>query len=74
MDASARPGNAVRRLALGRLAGQYGIVVSFVVLFVGLSFASPYFLTRLNLINVLRQISINGSDFSTVQGHKTRSK
>lgn len=50
----------MRRVALGRLAGQYGIVVSFVILFVGLSLASPYFLTRLNLVNVLRQISING--------------
>ena len=60
VDASVKPGKTVRRLALGRLAGQYGIIVSFVILFVGLSFASPYFLTRLNLVNVLRQISING--------------
>ena len=36
------------------------IIIAFVVLCVFLSFASPYFLIQSNLINVLRQVSING--------------
>ncbi len=41
-------------------ATRFGIMLALVVLCVGLSFASPYFLTRGNIINVLRQTSING--------------
>ncbi|AZO93289.1 ABC transporter permease [Halocella sp. SP3-1] len=37
-----------------------GIIVGLVLLGVILSFTSPYFLTTRNLINVLRQVSING--------------
>lgn len=43
-----------------RLIQQYGIVIAFVVLCVALSIASPFFLTTGNLLNVLRQTSING--------------
>ncbi|GAK55597.1 sugar ABC transporter [Candidatus Vecturithrix granuli] len=39
---------------------EYGIFVAFFVLCIVLAFASPYFLMPKNLINVLRQISING--------------
>ena len=49
-----------RQFALGTLAARYGIFLSFVVLFIILSFSNQYFLTSLNIINVLRQVSING--------------
>ncbi|PIE31859.1 sugar ABC transporter permease, partial [candidate division KSB3 bacterium] len=39
---------------------EYGIFVAFFVLCIVLAFASPYFLLPKNLINVLRQVSING--------------
>lgn len=42
------------------IVARYGIVISFVLLFVVLSIASPNFLSPNNLINVLRQVSING--------------
>ncbi|AYM82132.1 ABC transporter, Membrane component (putative high-affinity D-ribose transport protein) [Agrobacterium tumefaciens str. Kerr 14] len=42
------------------IIARYGIVISFVLLFVVLSVASPNFLSTNNLINVLRQVSING--------------
>lgn len=39
---------------------QYGIIIAFFLLCIALSFASEYFLTAKNIINVLRQTSING--------------
>lgn len=45
---------------VGTLIARYGIVISFVLLFVVLSLASPNFLSTNNLLNVLRQVSING--------------
>ena len=39
---------------------RFGIVVSFVVLIVALAASNQYFLTEANLLNVLRQVSING--------------
>jgi len=39
---------------------RYGIISAFIVLCVILSIISPYFLTRQNILNVLRQSSING--------------
>jgi putative xylitol transport system permease protein len=39
---------------------RYGIVIAFFALCVILAFANPYFLTRGNVVNVLRQTSING--------------
>ena len=50
---------AMRR-KIGTLLLEYGIYVAFLVLCITLAFASPYFLMPKNLINVLRQISING--------------
>ena len=43
-----------------KLFSKYGIYVAFVALFVVLAVASPTFLTSQNLINVLRQVSVNG--------------
>ena len=48
------------RRKIGGLLLEYGIIVAFFVLCLVLSFASPYFLMPKNLINVLRQVSING--------------
>jgi putative xylitol transport system permease protein len=45
---------------LGTLLSRYGVVVAFVVLCVALSLLNPYFLTPINILNVLRQASING--------------
>lgn len=39
---------------------RYGIFIAFVLLCVVLSFTSEYFLTPRNIVNVLRQTSING--------------
>ncbi|MDE1991251.1 MAG: ABC transporter permease [Rhizobiaceae bacterium] len=49
-----------REMNVGALISRYGIVISFVLLFVVLSIASPNFLSANNLLNVLRQVSING--------------
>lgn len=51
--------SAVLRQARGR-ARDYGIVVSFVVLFVALSFATTTFLTQQNMVNLLDQTAIVG--------------
>ena len=48
------------RLAGGQAMQRYGIVIAFVVLCLGLSLLNEYFLTSGNVINVLRQASING--------------
>jgi ribose/xylose/arabinose/galactoside ABC-type transport system permease subunit len=49
------------RRAAGRFqAGQVGLVVALVVLCAALSAANPVFLTGPNLVNLVRQISING--------------
>ncbi len=42
------------------LAAKYGIVVALAVICVLLSFANPYFLTTINLRNILLQVSVNG--------------
>ena len=47
------------RQASGALWQRIGPLLGLATLFVGLSFASPYFLTVDNLMNVLRQSSIN---------------
>ncbi len=49
-----------RGRALGRFLSRYGILISFLILFVILSFAHPNFLSTGNITNVLRQVSING--------------
>ena len=49
-----------RNQAVGRFLSRYGILLSFLILFVVLSFAHPNFLSTGNLTNVLRQVSING--------------
>nr|WP_300315324.1 ribose ABC transporter permease [Halomonas sp.] len=45
---------------LASFMSDYGIVIAFIVLCVVLSVVSPYFLGVNNLLNVLRQVSING--------------
>jgi putative xylitol transport system permease protein len=55
--------SAPRRDTTQMLAGaftRYGIVIAFFALCFILAFANPYFLTRGNVVNVLRQTSING--------------
>lgn len=47
------------RQASGALWQRLGPLIGLASLFIGLSFASPYFLTVDNLLNVLRQSSIN---------------
>ena len=47
-------------LGLRRLLQQFGIVVAIVLVGALLTAATPKFLTTLNMINVTRQISING--------------
>ena len=42
------------------IASRYGIIISFLALFLILSFVSNNFLTPINIVNVLRQVSING--------------
>jgi putative xylitol transport system permease protein len=44
----------------GKFIARYGIVISFILLFFVLSLASPNFLSTNNLLNVLRQVSMNG--------------
>ena len=58
-QSSSKQFSVVKR-KLGALLLEYGIYVAFFVLCIALAFASPYFLIPKNLINVLRQISING--------------
>ncbi len=49
-----------REWSVAELVSRYGIVISFLVLFLILSFLSNNFLTSNNIVNVLRQVSING--------------
>ncbi|PSJ45362.1 sugar ABC transporter permease [Zobellella endophytica] len=46
--------------SLGSFVSKYGIIIAFFVLCAALAMISPYFLTTNNIINVLRQTSING--------------
>lgn len=50
----------VRDKAITLLLSEYGILVVFLVLVVALSLVSPNFLRTRNVLNVLRQTSING--------------
>ncbi len=43
-----------------KIFSKYGILFAFIVLFIILSIASPVFLSAQNIINILRQISVNG--------------
>lgn len=57
-DAEAVP--APRQTLTSRLVllgARYAIVVAFVLLLIGMSFASPYFFSSFNLLNVVRQAS-----------------
>ncbi len=52
--------SAPTKVWLASLAQRYGILIVLVVCCIFLSVASEYFLTPRNIINVLRQVSING--------------
>src|SRR3954469_9410306 len=45
---------------IGDFLARYGIVLSFLILFLALALANKNFLTTVNILNVLRQVSING--------------
>ena len=45
---------------LFKYIGKFGLSISFVIIVLAMSFASPRFLTFSNIINILRQSSING--------------
>lgn len=48
-------------LSIGKvIAGRGGVLLVLVLLVVGMSILSPYFLTSANITNILRQSSING--------------
>lgn len=51
---------SMNREFLIKKASEYAIVLVFFLFCVILSFISPYFLTKQNILNVFRQISING--------------
>src|SRR5580700_3451780 len=50
----------MRNLRIRSLSGQWGLVAALALIFAALSIANPNFRTIANLINLLRQISING--------------
>ncbi|MGJ3263838.1 MAG: ABC transporter permease, partial [Salinarimonas sp.] len=52
-------GDRTKRRAAS-LAQRYGILIALVLVCVALSFLNEYFLTTRNIVNVLRQTSING--------------
>ncbi len=57
---AAKAGRSRSGLAIGQALSRYGIVIAFFALCATLSLLNPYFLTPLNITNVLRQASING--------------
>ncbi len=60
LDLAAKPGPSRPGVAVGQALSRYGIVIAFFALCAALSLLNPYFLTPLNITNVLRQASING--------------
>jgi putative xylitol transport system permease protein len=55
-----RSAGVARRQALVRFASRNGIVIAFFLIAACLAVANDYFLSVVNLLNVLRQVSING--------------
>ena len=45
---------------MGKILRQFGLVIVALIIIVFMSFTSDVFLTSQNIINILRQISING--------------
>ena len=45
---------------MGKILRQFGLVIVALIIIVFVSFTSDVFLTSQNIINILRQISING--------------
>jgi len=50
----------LQQIRFSEIVLENGIIIALLLICIVLSFASPYFLTKKNIINVLRQISING--------------
>jgi putative xylitol transport system permease protein len=48
------------KIATAEYAQKYGILLALILVCVALTFANEYFLTTRNIVNVLRQTSING--------------
>lgn len=57
---AATPGRFAALAAVRRLGQQFGIVIALLLIGATLTAATPAFLTAANLINVARQISLNG--------------
>ncbi len=51
---------AGRSIAAAQIVQRFGVLIALLLLCLVLSFANEYFMTGRNLVNVLRQVSING--------------
>jgi len=49
-----------KRFAVRDILSNYGVLIAFVLIFIALSFATTTFFTSANMINVIRQVSVNG--------------
>ena len=49
-----------KKSSLANLLMKYRVFVIFAALFIVMAFSSDFFLTKANLLNMLRQLSING--------------
>ena len=49
------------RMSFGKLYSKFGIYIILLVMIIVLSIVSPFFFSRSNIINVLRQATINGT-------------
>ncbi|MDN3019419.1 ribose ABC transporter permease [Paenibacillus sp. BSR1-1] len=49
-----------KKISFTDFLSKYGLIVGFIILFVVMAFLSPVFLTKVNLINILRQVAVNG--------------
>lgn len=49
-----------RKEYLGKVLSKYGVLLAFIIICLIAGFLSPVFFTKTNILNVLRQVSING--------------
>lgn len=52
--------NTISKLKVENIVKKFGLLIIIIIMFIFMSFISPVFMTSKNVINVLRQISING--------------
>lgn len=50
----------VKKDSMGKMLRQFGLLFVILFIVVAMSFASPAFMTNQNIINIIRQVSING--------------